>query len=103
MDTCETIKKEGRIELVHQCLKKHPLDDTKRDIFEKKIGFAHRDENMKGDEPMSTYFYFSSMDSDESKTYCPEKEGTSRTFIYFGMHKFEYITRKVKQEQDDME
>lgn len=103
-------------------LKPHKLAPQKRDIFEKKFGFCfrpplnhdrsdinqsiHSDASPRKHNNLSArsdlvenYFYMSSMDSKESKLECPEEPDTVRTHIYFGMHKFEFITR-LKQNQN---
>jgi hypothetical protein len=90
-------------------LKPHTLAPQKRDIFEKKFGFAYRPPvdtpNQSFDSPVKVrsdqienYFFFSSMDSKESKLECPEEKDTVRTHVYFGMHKFETITRLRKNQ-----
>ena len=42
---------------------------------------------------LENFFYFSSMDSKDSKLECPEVKDTVRTHVFFGMHKFEIVSR----------
>ena len=94
----------NRVDLVHITLKKHKLDSQNRDTFEKKFSWFNRpavthDLNNTLDvqnnpeqsfmssrsqqafdkEKLETYFFYSSMDSKDSKIECPEVNGTTRT------------------------
>ena len=100
------VKKMNRVEIVHEILKPHAIANQKRDILEKKIGFPYRP-MMDGPETPSdsfhstsfrasansveNYFFFSSMDSKESRDLLPAEPDVVRTHVYFGMHKFEFI------------
>ena len=113
------VRKIGRVELMKVSLKPHKLAPQKRDIFEKKFGWCYRppvnpdsrDFNqsiISNESPrknystrsdqIENYFYFTSMDSKESKLECPDEPDTVRTHVYFGMHKFEFITRLKKNQ-----
>lgn len=101
------VKKMNRVEIIHEILKPHALANQKRDILEKKIGFPYRPMLDGPETPndsfhhsnsfrasansVENYFYFSSMDSKESKDLCPAEPDVVRTQVYFGMHKFEFI------------
>ena len=115
MASKEFVRKVGRVELMKVSLKPHKLAPQKRDIFEKKFGWCYRpplnhdrsdvNQSIASDasprkqnlsarsDQIENYFFFSSMDSKESKIECPEEPDTVRTHVYFGMHKFEFITR----------
>lgn len=117
MASKQFVRKIGRVELMKVSMKPHKLAPQKRDIFEKKFGWCfrppvnHSDFNqsiISNESPrkqnnfsarsdqIENYFFFSSMDSKESKLECPEEPDTVRTHVYFGMHKFEFITRLKK-------
>ena len=98
------IKKINRIELIHIMNQPHILASQKRDIFEKKFGFAYRPIVKSNDDSggfqiqsdmMENYFFFSSLDDKEIEKECPIPKDTIRTHFYFGMHKFEIIKRPL--------
>lgn len=124
IESKKLIRRINRVELVNITIRQHKLDSQKRDTYEKKFSWFNRpivnhDLNNTLDlqnnpensflssrsqqtfdkEKLETFFFYSSMDSKESKLECPEVEGTTRTHVIFGMDKFEIIKRK-KQEDD---
>lgn len=97
IESKKVIRRVNRVELVNIQLKQHHLDTQKRDTFEKKFSWFNRpavthDLNNTLDmhnnpdisfissrsqqtfdkEKLETYFFYSSMDSKESKLECPE-------------------------------
>lgn len=99
IEKMQSVHKLGKVNLIQQVIKPHPLMSQKRDMFYKQIGFAHRATDFPvKDHSVSNYFYFSSMDSKDSETLCPVETDVSRTHVFFGMQKFETVTLPIKSD-----
>jgi hypothetical protein len=89
--------------LFHQELKTNAFLSQKRDIFFKQYGFSMRTPSLlQKEDQICTYFYYTSMDSADSKAICPEQVGVERTHLYFGMSKYEYVMVREQEEDEEI-